>query len=423
MRHSSRGLIIVRRFIVAVFLLAFGQCTFAKSDLPVIKASSRFVDIRDGLHFKKKYWYILPERIPDYYYTEIPRKEHRVTFITDLDSISFDVKYGREYDFIILLNNKDSCYTRIAAKEKNLVTFKSSRSFSTVDTIPFTISDNSKIYFKGRINNSEPLDIQFDLGAGGCLIKKSSVEKVNMNFDGSITLINSDGTNVVPSSSSNTLNIANLTWDSISFAVADNMTHREDLIVGNSLFQNKVIEINYDEHKMVIRDNLSSIDSGYSRHDIVLDGGTVPFLQGSVVNNSTTKTGWFIFDTGAYTTILSDRDISMTNKMFVEAERMVGASGEALMPRLIIGGYAFSDFNYTTQNLGREDIVGILGNDLLKRFNVILDNTNGYMYLKPNLLVHEPYANPEYYFVRVTSVVLVALITAAAFIVYRTWKK
>jgi hypothetical protein len=414
----------MNKFILGVFFLTVKLSVFAQTSLPVIRASSKNVDIRDGNHFKKGYWYIMPEKRPDYYFAEIPRKEHTITFITDLDSISFAIKYGEEYDFVILLNNKDSCHTRIVARHKKITSYQSDHLAPSPDTIPFSIGDNSKIYFKGRINDSGPtLDIQFDLGAGGCIVKKSSVKKVRMKFDSSITLTNSDGTNIAPLSSSNILQVAGLKWDSLGFAVADNMTRREDLIVGNSLFQDKVVEINYDEKIIIIHDSLPPVDSRYSKHDIILDG-VIPYLQASLTINSKTKTGWFLFDTGAYTTIFTTNEISPTYKLFNEARKMVGIDVKAREPHLAIGNYQFSDFNYTANKSSGDDRqLGLLGNDLLKRFNIILDNRNGHIYLKPNSLLKESYANPEYYAVRVGAAILVLIIAMVIFIFYRRRKK
>ncbi len=54
----------------------------------------------------------MPEKKPDRYYVELPAKEHAVTFYTDIDSITFNTMYGGVYNFVILLNGKDSCYTQ-----------------------------------------------------------------------------------------------------------------------------------------------------------------------------------------------------------------------------------------------------------------------------------------------------------------------
>lgn len=409
------------RLVATLLLLVAVQSVIGQAHLPVIRASSKTVDIRDGLHFKKGFWYIMPEKKPDIYYAELPHKGHNVTFITDMDTVSFMAEYGHDYDFIILLNGKDSCYTRIAARYKQQLTYTSSYSSLQGDTLPFTIGDNSKIYFKGKLNNSEPLNIQFDLGAGGCQIKKSSVQRVKMDFDSSIILINSDGRNRVPLSSLNKLEIAHIKCDSIPFAVSDNMTAREDLIASNSIFQDKIIEINYDKKIIVIHDTLRA-QASFSKHDIILDG-VVPYLQGTLTMNAKTKKGWFMFDTGAYTTILRTNEVSSISKMYIEAKRMIGLIGKndtASSPQLSFGAYNFHNFNYTVEKSGTDSLLGLLGNDLLKRFNVLLDNRNGYIYLQPNLLVNEPYRNPEYYVVRVITFLLVL---SVILIIYFRYKK
>lgn len=88
----------------------------SQQKLPVIKASSKKVDIRDGNIFQKGIWNLSPEIKPDVY-TVINSldKEKKVTFYTDIDSISFNVSPGAVYDFIVLLNNKDTCYVRASA--------------------------------------------------------------------------------------------------------------------------------------------------------------------------------------------------------------------------------------------------------------------------------------------------------------------
>ncbi|HAH22466.1 MAG TPA: transglutaminase domain-containing protein [Prolixibacteraceae bacterium] len=92
-------------------LVIIPQLIFHKSHLPVIKANAITVDIRDGGVLKKSAWRILPSAKPDVYITHI--KNSKVTFYTDLDSISFTVKAHEKYQFIILLNGKDSALTEI----------------------------------------------------------------------------------------------------------------------------------------------------------------------------------------------------------------------------------------------------------------------------------------------------------------------
>jgi len=407
--------------IVALLLLPT-LTTFAQRLLPVIRATSKTVDILDGNHLKKGYWAIMPERKPDYYFVEIPQKNNRVTFITDQDSISFETVYGKDYDFIILLNGKDSCFTRISARYRNLVPFTRKKTGAGLDTIPFRLGDNSKIYLKGSLNGSQPLDIQLDLGAGGSVIKKASIDKVKMNFDQTTTLHNTDGSNKVPFSSRNLLQIGDLAWDSVSIAVADNMTHREDLIVGNSLFRDKILEIDYDKMILVIHDTVPGHSASYSRQDLVLDGGVIPFIEASLTKGGQTQKGWVMFDTGAYTTILNSQDVPIPYRILGELTQMAGSSSKRFIPKLSIADQEFSGFNYNVQDMGKNGLHMILGNDLLKRFNTILDNRSGYLYLKANSLAQLPYGRRgEYYLVMIA--VAAFLLTALIVLFIRMRKK
>lgn len=101
---------------IALFalIILFSQTIFARQKQPIIKAISSKVDVKDGEIYQKAVWNLSPEANPDIYYPLEPISEKRITFYTDIDSISFNIVPGNIYDFIILLNNKDTCYTQIS---------------------------------------------------------------------------------------------------------------------------------------------------------------------------------------------------------------------------------------------------------------------------------------------------------------------
>ena len=81
--------------------------------LPVIKSNSDTVSIQNGAELRKNSWRLAPEAKPDVYEADlIDGKPTKVTFITDADSISFDVEVGKKYDFIIQKGDA-LCYTQI----------------------------------------------------------------------------------------------------------------------------------------------------------------------------------------------------------------------------------------------------------------------------------------------------------------------
>lgn len=101
--------------LIFMFLFCFLPA-IAQQVLPVIKANSRQVTIKDGPVLLKGIWSLSPEVRPDRYQVLKSSLEKTVTFLTDIDSISFLVRPGNTYNFAVLLNDKDTCYTQIVAE-------------------------------------------------------------------------------------------------------------------------------------------------------------------------------------------------------------------------------------------------------------------------------------------------------------------
>ncbi len=99
-------------------LLLSMQCAAQSTkSLPVIRSNQQLISIRTGKALQKNAWSISPQVKPDIHIADIQDKSSQVTFITDVDSISFKVKPGERYDFVILLNGKDSAYTEIKGRK------------------------------------------------------------------------------------------------------------------------------------------------------------------------------------------------------------------------------------------------------------------------------------------------------------------
>jgi hypothetical protein len=98
-------------FMLALMLLAIAAN--GQDKLPLIKSTVSVISIQDGEVLKKNYWTLAPDAKPDVYEADLIKgKPHKVTFITDVDSISFTVEEGKKYDFIIQRGD-DLCYTQI----------------------------------------------------------------------------------------------------------------------------------------------------------------------------------------------------------------------------------------------------------------------------------------------------------------------
>jgi len=106
------------KFVFIIFFLIFNQPLFSQqgSELKTIKASSEKVDIRVGDDYVAKGgWHLDSTQKPDIF--SIGSKWNyetlKVSFITDLDSITIDAKPNNKYDFIVLLNEKTPCHIQV----------------------------------------------------------------------------------------------------------------------------------------------------------------------------------------------------------------------------------------------------------------------------------------------------------------------
>ena len=362
--------------------------------LPVIKATSKNVKIRDGVNFKENYWVIFPETKPDIYFVDFPKNEHKVTFITDRDSISFDVVFGNNYDFIILLGEKESCYTRISAI--NPINLSMSQSVP-IDSIPFTMIDN-RIYVKGRINDSKELMFQFDLGAGGIgmgFINHKSVQKVKLNFDKTTTLSNSDGANQTRMSSTNTLKIGKNQWEKIEIVESNNMNNYEDCIIGNGLFLDKYVEVDYNKKLLIIHDNMPFLDEKYKKYPIRVNQSVCPEIEATIEIDGEKYKDWFVFDTGNTGNGIFNHDFLTKHRIYNKFSKIftLGNRAIAKIPQIHLADHTFSqglivlerNKNITSNSSGG----GVLGNKLLKKYNLVLDTQQGFIYLKPSIFFDE----------------------------------
>lgn len=113
--------------LLSAFLI-FGVKLAGQKKLPVIKAVSENVDIKvDGKRIKNA-WTIVPEEKLDVYTTS----GKKVTFYTDSDSISYNLKPGSIFDFIIL-KGRDSARTQIKYEPSRLDILKNAGKYNFSD--------------------------------------------------------------------------------------------------------------------------------------------------------------------------------------------------------------------------------------------------------------------------------------------------
>lgn len=393
---------------VFAFLLSTGAS--AQSALPVLRAHSSKLDIRDGKDFHKGIWVISPHLKPDVYIPKFTGRKKRVTFVSGPDSLSFMLKPGSSSDFWVLLDG-DSALTRITYTRKaapvpaEAVLKRDCRNCPAgPDTIPFTIGRDNGIHVKARLNGSDTLDFLFDTGASACVLASSVVPRVNIRMDDSVQNTGADGVHTTPIGRGNRLQVGRLVWDNLSVLSIPYQNVPFDGVMGGNTFAGQRVEIDYERKRLIVYSEAMEIPAGYTRFPIRYFGDT-PYIEAGVSTGDKIAKGWMLFDTG------SDWSLYLS-PAFVGKHGLAGvlpkigtsvSKGSAggriesdlvVMPGLVIGKYELYRIPVTLGTGDGKSEVGhndILGNLLLKRFNVILDYKNHFIYLKPNNLLHTPY--------------------------------
>ena len=410
---------------LAIALLS-SLSSLAQEKLPVIRSAKKQVTIREGKYISTRDWNLEATADPDTYYVQVPRGQRTITFLTGTDSISFAPKFGQSCDFIILYNNRDSCHIRISATYHDVYdAVRVKPEAKDADTIPFFMQ-GSRIYFKGSLNGKKDFNLQFDLGAGVTVINENSVKKAGLKFDATTSIANTSGVSNAPTSSKNTIQIARLQWRGIPIVQVDNMQSNEDLVIGNQFFEKKVVEIDYDKKIIVLTDSLASPPKGYSTHPLLYYQHR-PRMLVNVKVGEKYYPFHFLFDTGRDGTMLIGEDFTAEYGLWEKYRSIfsIGSKKIVVIPEVKIGDRSFSDIltnaNDPARPTGKQSL---LGNQVLNQFNVILDNPNAVMYLRPNSNQNENYATYAQFKRQAIIYGGIALaVLAALIILFKRWRK
>jgi len=359
-----------------LLLISIAQCSFAQTKLPVVRATSKTVSINDGGFLDKNSWTLSPHARPDVYTADRTRKTKWVTFYTDVDSIRIKVKPGTRYNFVILLNSRDSCFTQVASaippKGQQIA------GTTTEDTIPFTLTAYNAIGIKAFINDTATFNMHFDLSS------------FDFHFTKDVMTKRLKGVNV------SKLQLGTMVWHNPHLFTSAVTAHEMDGRIGWNVFDGKTVEINYDKQLLIIRSQLPKL-KGYKKVKIDFMRSLVG-AKGTIIAANKKYTGEFIFDTGAdqaviidsavaqrqnlaglkllHTTVLRDpRGVKYETKTVLLPAVGLDKFSLANVPAMLLTGKNPSGFE-----------VNYFGNDFLKRFNMVLDFKKDELYIKPNQL-------------------------------------
>ena len=277
---------------------------------------------------------------------------------------------------------------------------------------PFIQMTGGVVIMQARFDSfADTLNFILDTGSGGISLDSTTADYFKVKGTPSNRTIRGiAGIRNVSFLNSRKLHLPGLTIDSLNFHINDYSIltavygEKIDGIIGYSVLSRYVIKINYDSSSIEFwtRGSYRYPRGGFLLRPII---NSTP-VQQLRVKDGKTITARFLYDMGAglnmmlSTDFLKDSSL-LDKKRKLYAKEAEGLGGKVDMAMTVIkevklGPYKFKNvpvyvFNDTFNITSYPFLAGLLGNDILRRFNVILNYDRRDIHLIPNTHFNEPF--------------------------------
>ncbi len=281
-----------------------------------------------------------------------------------------------------------------------------------ITSFPFRILTGGIITLRATVNDlPDSLTFILDTGSGGISLDSMTADRLKLKATLSDRTIRGiAGMKLVSFVYNQRLRLPGLTVDSLNFHVNDydiltsSYGEKIDGIIGYSFFSRYIVKINYDSSRI---DVFTQGTIKYPRGGFLLKPvmANIPIMRAEVADDFSLY-GRFYFDTGAGMCLLLSDDF-VSDSAFIKPKRKwyatqaEGLGGKAPMRQgvvktLKLGPYRFRnvpayifDDEYNITNY--PTLGGLIGNDLLRRFNLIVNYDRHDIYLTPNSHFKDPF--------------------------------
>ncbi|HEY6502665.1 MAG TPA: aspartyl protease family protein [Chitinophagaceae bacterium] len=290
--------------------------------------------------------------------------------------------------------------------------------------IPFTQLTGGVVILRALLEDfPDTLNFILDSGSSGISLDSSTVSYLKLVPQPSDRTIRGiAGIRKVGFLYKKKLRFPGLTIDSLDFHVNDYSIlttvygEQIDGIIGYSVLSRYIVKINYDS---LVLDFCSKGTIKYPRGGYLFKPiiSTLP-VQFGRVKDGTTRTARFLHDIGAGVCLMLSKDFTEDSAVLHKKRKLWAKEGEGVggsidMHLTVVKEFKFGPYRFRNVPTYIFDDVynvtsypylgGLIGNDLLRRFNTILNYEKKDIYLVPNTHYRDPfdysYSGIELYFI------------------------
>jgi hypothetical protein len=299
-----------------------------------------------------------------------------------------------------------------------LIVFGAVNSYAQQIKLSFELSKDKKaIFIKLPMENQkDSLLFFFDTGAGTTLLDKKIAEKYNLKANYQTEVTGAGGKKLYDIMTNQKIffdrnqfiDSTNIVLDDLS-RLNTSYEKKFDGIIGAAILTNYLTKIDFETQTMNLYkpDDLIDYDS-YEKIPFELFSGIPKVRITFELKNNEKFSGDVLFDSGARLTLLVNTPYKEKNDLLNKIGKKVSYSSRNLSNNTnyskgLIKSIQLGNTTIKNKNLGislssdkqgvssLDNLLGILGSEIINRFNFILDYKNKNLYLKPNDLFNKDF--------------------------------
>lgn len=272
-----------------------------------------------------------------------------------------------------------------------------------IERIPFELTEHNNIVISGILNDADTVKLMFHTAASSLsMIKEFTKTASNIIWDQKTEVNSWGGTSDSRYSKSNSLKIGELAWNDLEIWESENSGPGTVGKFGPNLFADRVIEIDFDNQLMTIRSTLPELISLYDKLPLFYQNDMM-FIEGKSAIGDSSVGNRFLIHSGFGGTLLFDdafvNNYNLTEQLNITGSRRLKDSygnviitQKALLSKFSVGAAEITSLpvEFFEGSIGRQKM-SVLGGNILKRFNLIIDADRAYIYLKASKLSDLPF--------------------------------
>ena len=270
--------------------------------------------------------------------------------------------------------------------------------------IPFRLTKYNNILVPVIINQKDTVQLMLHTGSDYVTIIEDSYKKMkSISISDTLNNVTSwAGYSDMKMSQSNVIKIGDDTFNKIPIFIDKQSGHESDGKIGLKFFEGKYLEINFDENKLYVYDKAptklkkyTKLNSRYSQETLYIKA--FPFIDKKPIETE------FMIHTGFSGALMISDDFAKEYKLLEKFEiigesKLSDAAGNVILSKKSI----LPDFELANQTFKNVPMSffdstikiqhkNIMGGDLIKRFNLILNPEKDILYVKKSNYYKDEY--------------------------------